>query len=172
MADCIDQPPALAGADGEPAAESAPGGIFQQLFNANPAPIWAFEAQSLRFLAVNDAAVIRYGYPREELLRLTVRDVLPPEQADWLAEGVAADALNPGESVAWAHRTKAGIVAPLEAVVTPFDCGGRAAWLVVGAAAPPPPRGAARVRARTPRVRKPARTRAAARPSHMRRIIG
>ena len=42
---------------------------FQLLFAANPLPMWLYDAKSLQFLEVNEAAVSQYGYTREEFLR-------------------------------------------------------------------------------------------------------
>ena len=39
---------------------------FRLLFAANPLPMWLYDAESLQFLEVNDAAVSQYGYTREE----------------------------------------------------------------------------------------------------------
>src|ERR1044072_8680977 len=39
-------------------------------------------AEPLRFLAVNDAAVARYGYSREEFLTTTVEDIRPQRTRD------------------------------------------------------------------------------------------
>jgi two-component system sensor histidine kinase UhpB len=41
---------------------------YRGLFNNNPMPMWVFDAASLRFLEVNSAAEIHYGYTREEFL--------------------------------------------------------------------------------------------------------
>src|SRR5437762_6574858 len=54
--------------------------IYRALFDANPFPMWAYDVETLRFLAVNDAAVRHYGYSREEFLKMSVRDVRPPEE--------------------------------------------------------------------------------------------
>ncbi len=53
---------------------------YQSLFENGPTPMWVFDTQSLRFLAVNDAAVRQYGYSREEFLGLTLRDIRPPSE--------------------------------------------------------------------------------------------
>lgn len=49
------------------------------LFEASPRPMWVFDAETLRFLDVNQAALDLYGYTREEFLRLTPRDIRPSE---------------------------------------------------------------------------------------------
>ena len=38
---------------------------YRLLFEANPLPMWVYDAKTLRFLAVNEAAVRHYGYTRD-----------------------------------------------------------------------------------------------------------
>src|SRR5258708_6302746 len=45
---------------------------YQRLFDSNPHPTWAYDIATLRFLVVNNAAVPRYGFSREEVLELTI----------------------------------------------------------------------------------------------------
>jgi diguanylate cyclase (GGDEF)-like protein/PAS domain S-box-containing protein len=52
---------------------------FRLLFESNPVPMWVYEPGSLRFLAVNDAAVEHYGYSREQFLAMTILDIRPAE---------------------------------------------------------------------------------------------
>ncbi|MBI3704781.1 MAG: EAL domain-containing protein [Rhizobiales bacterium] len=54
-------------------------GSFRLLFERNPVPMWVFDRETLRFLAVNDAAVAHYGYSREQLMAMSVLDVRPAE---------------------------------------------------------------------------------------------
>jgi hypothetical protein len=35
----------------------------------NPQPMWAYDLETLSFLAVNEAAIHHYGYSRDEFLR-------------------------------------------------------------------------------------------------------
>ena len=41
---------------------------YRMLFEVSPLPIWVYDAETLRFLAVNEAAVRNYGYTRAEFL--------------------------------------------------------------------------------------------------------
>jgi diguanylate cyclase (GGDEF)-like protein/PAS domain S-box-containing protein len=52
---------------------------FRLLFDSNPVPMWVFDRDSLRFLAVNDAAVAHYGYSHDQFLAMSVLDVRPAE---------------------------------------------------------------------------------------------
>ena len=50
-------------------------GRYRMLFESSPLPMWVLDAETLRFLAVNDAAVRLYGYTREEFLAMTARQI-------------------------------------------------------------------------------------------------
>jgi diguanylate cyclase (GGDEF)-like protein/PAS domain S-box-containing protein len=45
---------------------------FRLLFDSNPVAMWLFDRETLRFLAVNDAAVACYGWSREQFLTMKV----------------------------------------------------------------------------------------------------
>ena len=62
---------------------------YRVLFENNPHPMWIFEVETLRFLAVNDAAVTRYGYSAEEFRRMTLRDIRPPEEVPAMEDAIA-----------------------------------------------------------------------------------
>ncbi|HEY0330066.1 MAG TPA: EAL domain-containing protein [Rhodopseudomonas sp.] len=48
---------------------------FQLLFDNNPVPMWVYDRDTLRFLAVNQAAVEHYGYRREQFLTMSLPDL-------------------------------------------------------------------------------------------------
>jgi PAS domain S-box-containing protein len=48
---------------------------YRELFDTNPLPIWVYDSVTLRFLAVNKAAVEQYGYGREEFLQMRASDI-------------------------------------------------------------------------------------------------
>jgi PAS domain S-box-containing protein len=53
---------------------------YRQLFEAIPEAAWVIDVETLRFLEVNDTALRRYGYTREEFLTLTALDIRPQEE--------------------------------------------------------------------------------------------
>jgi diguanylate cyclase (GGDEF)-like protein/PAS domain S-box-containing protein len=53
---------------------------FRLLFDNNPMPMWVFDRASLKFLAVNNAAVTHYGYSHRQFLAMSVLDIRPPEE--------------------------------------------------------------------------------------------
>lgn len=52
---------------------------YRLLFDGNPLPVFVFDVDTLAFLAVNDAAIRRYGYPREEFLAGSITDLAADE---------------------------------------------------------------------------------------------
>lgn len=50
------------------------------LFQSNPLPMWVYDLESLRFVAVNAAAVEHYGWSREEFLSANIKQLYPPAE--------------------------------------------------------------------------------------------
>ena len=62
---------------------------YRLIFDNNPQPMWVYDADSLRFLTVNNAAINKYGYSREEFLQMTVKDIRPPEDISGFIKNIA-----------------------------------------------------------------------------------
>ena len=45
------------------------------MFENNPQPMWIFDSETLVFLEVNNAAIVHYGYSKEEFLALKISDI-------------------------------------------------------------------------------------------------
>ncbi|HTI57758.1 response regulator [Mucilaginibacter sp.] len=50
---------------------------YSDLFHLSPQPMWVFDINTFYFLNVNDAAIVQYGYSRDEFLSLTIKDIRP-----------------------------------------------------------------------------------------------
>ena len=61
---------------------------YSDLFNLSPVPQWVYDADTLQFLDVNEAAVIHYGYSREEFLSMTIKDIRPQSDLQLLQENL------------------------------------------------------------------------------------
>jgi diguanylate cyclase (GGDEF)-like protein/PAS domain S-box-containing protein len=57
---------------------------FRLLFEENPLPMWVVDVNTLELLAVNAATCRHYGYSREQMLAMTVRDLRVPEETEIL----------------------------------------------------------------------------------------
>lgn len=52
---------------------------YDTVFLKGPLPKWIYDIETLRFLEVNEAAIAKYGYSREEFLQMTLKDIRPVE---------------------------------------------------------------------------------------------
>ena len=117
-----------------PAASRATGASddrYRPLFALSPQPAWIYASDTLRFLEVNEAAVHRYGWTREEFLGMTLHDIRPPADVaafDRLLLGVPPAAQHTGTSV---HRTKNGRRRTVEINSYPLLFDGRPARMVL-----------------------------------------
>jgi PAS domain S-box-containing protein len=63
---------------------------YRLLFEGHPQPMWLYDVKTLRFLKVNDAAVERYGYSRDEFMAMTITEIRPPQDVPKFLELMAA----------------------------------------------------------------------------------
>ncbi|MEP6752376.1 MAG: ATP-binding protein [Candidatus Dormiibacterota bacterium] len=88
---------------------------YRSLFEGHPQPMWLYDIHTLAFLRVNDAAIDRYGYSREEFLTMTIKDIRRPEDVPKFLELTghppAFDKSGP-----WTHLLKDG--STVEVLVT------------------------------------------------------
>jgi PAS domain S-box-containing protein len=103
----------------------------RKLFDNNPHPTWVFDRETLRFLAVNAAAVSKYGYSRDEFLAMTLKDIRPPEDVPALLEAVNALGDEIERHGTWRHRLSNGSVIDVSNTSYPLTFLGRAARVVV-----------------------------------------
>src|SRR5258706_369091 len=61
---------------------------YRLMFDNSPLPKWLYDLETLRFLAVNDAALRGYGYSREEFLAMTIKDIRATEEVPVSPESV------------------------------------------------------------------------------------
>jgi two-component system, cell cycle sensor histidine kinase and response regulator CckA len=105
---------------------------YRLLFESNPLPMWVYDASTLRFLAVNEAAVRAYGYTRAEFLSMTITDIRPPEDVDALLSDLRVRG-GPGSPLpgTWRHRRKDGSLIDVEITAGKVRFEGRPAALVL-----------------------------------------
>jgi len=103
-------------------------GRYRMLFEASPLPMWVVDDETLRFLAVNDAALALYGYSRDEFLRMTAADLRrPDERRDFLR----SDAGGTVYRGLFRHSTKGGEPLDIDGVGHLVGWRGRRARLVI-----------------------------------------
>jgi two-component system cell cycle sensor histidine kinase/response regulator CckA len=104
---------------------------YRSLFDRLPSPMWVYDFESMRFLDVNQAAIDQYGWTREEFLRMTIREIRPPE--DLPAFDARLRARGPGIMVGgrFRHRRKDGGTLEVEIASQEVVFGGMRARLVL-----------------------------------------
>jgi PAS domain S-box-containing protein len=103
----------------------------RKLFDNNPHPTWVFDRETLRFLAVNAAAVRKYGYSVDEFLTMTIKEIRPTEDIPALVESVGRLQDGKGSAGIWRHRPKDGTVIDVEITSYALNFAGRPAEVVV-----------------------------------------
>ncbi|MEA3537015.1 putative bifunctional diguanylate cyclase/phosphodiesterase [Rhizobium sp. CC-YZS058] len=80
---------------------------FRSIFKFHPSPMWVYEPDTLRFLAVNRAALQLYGYPADSYPSMTVLDLRPESERQRMREAVRRrDDIERAEK--WTHRKADG----------------------------------------------------------------
>ena len=106
--------------------ESTDDTSFNALFKAHPIPMWVYDLDTLRFLAVNTAAMVHYGYTESEFLALTIRDLRPAEELARLYANLAgAPKQGLERSGIWRHRKRDGSMIDVEISSHPLRFQGR-----------------------------------------------
>ena len=104
---------------------------YRLLFESNPQPMWVYDLETLRFLAVNDAAIRHYGYSRIQFLEMTLKDIRPAEDVDLLSAYLASDSPERHHAGEWRHRKKDGSLINVEITSNRLTFAGRPAEFVL-----------------------------------------
>ena len=83
---------------------------YRYLFINNPNPLWIYDLQTLRFLAVNHAAIHTYGYTEEEFLNMTISDIRPEEDIERMKYKVSQITESYKPAAFWQHKRKDGSI--------------------------------------------------------------
>lgn len=102
---------------------------YRLLFDRCPLPMWVYDEADQRFLAVNDRAVARYGYVREEFERMTLADIRPPEEPAGKRHGPGAGSGDSSDECR--HRTRNGEIIDVAVWSTPMAFGQRRARIAL-----------------------------------------
>lgn len=103
------------------------GKMFDTLIQFNPEPILIYDAENLRFLEVNEAALNLYGYKRDEFLQMDLTDLYSPEDIQSLLDASASDDKTPRFQGPFKHRKKDGSTILVKIAKTSFEFEGKEA---------------------------------------------
>ena len=104
---------------------------YRMLFEASPVPTWVYDAETLQFLAVNDAAVRHYGWSRDEFLAMRITEIRPADEVETLLKSIRGGSVGSHERETWRHQRRDGSVIDVEISAGRIVFEGRDAALVV-----------------------------------------
>lgn len=84
---------------------------YRLLFESNPQPMWVYEINTLKFVDVNNAAIAKYGYTKDEFLSMTVKDIRPEEDLEKFEKYLRernVEEYNFTNDIVWRHKLKNG----------------------------------------------------------------
>lgn len=85
-----------------------PDNNYQSLFENNSMPMWILGLPNLNFLAVNQAAILHYGYSKEEFLSMTIFDIRSINEKEKLLEQMHQPLFFSPLKQQWKHVKKDG----------------------------------------------------------------
>ncbi|MCC7051867.1 MAG: PAS domain S-box protein [Gemmatimonadaceae bacterium] len=106
-------------------------GRYRELFKRHPQAMYVCDASTLRFVAVNDAAVARYGYSREEFLGMTLFDLRPADAHDALRQELSVVPMGPRHPGLHRHVRKDGSVVMVDISTHTLEYADRQAFVVL-----------------------------------------
>lgn len=104
---------------------------WRQLFERNPMPMWIYDPVTLRFLAVNDSALMRYGWTAGEFLSMTLADIRPLVDVPALQAEVGVRTTSMVAGRPWRHCTRDGRIIDVMITSHGLSFAGRDARLVM-----------------------------------------
>ncbi len=104
---------------------------YRQIFAATPLPMWVTEAHVPRFLAVNDAAVRKYGYSRAEFEGMTAIELQTEDSRHTVIRQLQERDPSQPTQFLRRHVTRDGEHILVEITAQPFHYGGQPARLIL-----------------------------------------
>jgi two-component system cell cycle sensor histidine kinase/response regulator CckA len=104
---------------------------YRLLFEDNPCPMWVYDYDTLEIVQANDNAARQYGYSRDELCRMTLRELRSPIEVPTLDDALREVEYTEQGVHITRHRRKDGSELDVETRGRPLPIEGRRLRLVV-----------------------------------------
>lgn len=98
---------------------------YRLVFEENPLPLWIFDADTLDYIDVNEAAIQHYGYSREEFLKMKISDIRPKGDTKKLIDSVKLNSKGTLGLTQWSHVKKNGELIEVEISSNPISIDGK-----------------------------------------------
>ena len=87
---------------------------YRKLFENSPMPMWVLDLPTFRFIDVNEAAVLHYGYSRQEFLAMSAVDIRPGDEKERFIHLDHSPDNGIRNTGTWKHLKKDGSVIDVE----------------------------------------------------------
>ena len=104
---------------------------YRLLFDSIPHPVWVFDLGTLAIRDVNQAAIRKYGYSKEEFRSITIKDLRPTEDVPLLLAVIEQNSSNVETTGQWKHKKKDGTIIDVDVSSHKIIYAGKDARLVV-----------------------------------------
>lgn len=81
---------------------------YRKLFDNHPNPMWIYDPETLNILRVNQAAIDKYGFSKEEFIKLNIKDLRPVSDIPKLENAIKNPENQEFRSGIWKHKKKNG----------------------------------------------------------------
>jgi len=102
------------------------------LFEENPVPLWMTDAETFAFIDINHAAVVQYGYSKEEFTGMSAKEIKVPEEHSFLQILQQKSKEEKGLEEVVQHRKKNGDIIYVKITANLIVFNKREVWLVAG----------------------------------------
>ncbi|MDP3462636.1 MAG: PAS domain S-box protein [Bacteroidales bacterium] len=89
---------------------------YRFMFANNPQPMWIYDIETLSFLEINDAAILHYGYTKDEFHSMTIKDIRPVEDITSLLNNITTSNDELYSFGEWRHVKKNGEIITVEII--------------------------------------------------------
>lgn len=104
---------------------------YRLIFERNPLPMWVYDVKTLRLLAVNEAAAAKYGYSKQEFVKLTLLDLHHDDDLPQLHEHLKLGVSEQATQSLWQHRHRNGELIDVETMTEDIELDGIRARIVL-----------------------------------------
>lgn len=107
--------------------------LYKDIFQLSPQPMWIYDINTLCFLEVNEAAILHYGYSRQDFLSMTIKEIRPEDtihQFEMAMENVHRYKES-FTNKRYKHLKKNGDVISVEIKSNLFELNGRLSELII-----------------------------------------
>ena len=81
---------------------------YKRQFENGPIPMWIIDSKTMKFLAVNNIAVEKYGYSKEEFSKMTIKDIRPQGDVESMVKKYNEKRTAYYDAGNWRHLKKNG----------------------------------------------------------------